>query len=99
MKRESGKAGTKAERKKRGKKGKTKAVRIGKGTTAENGKVRGQPRGETEEKKEAPRRRDRSGNLRDAPLGAPADMISQGTLPGVPSAARRIKKHPRSAGV
>ena len=99
MKRESGKAGTEAERKKRGKKGKTKAVKIGKGTTAENGKARGQPRGETEEKKETPRRRDRSGNLRGAPLGAHVDMISQGTLPGVPSAARRIKKHPRNAGV
>lgn len=93
-KRESGKAGTKAERKNGGKKGKTKAVRIGKGTTAENGKARGQPRGETEEKKEAPRRRDRSGNLR----GAPVDMISRGNLPGVPSSSRRIKNTPALRG-
>ncbi len=105
-KRESGKAGTKAERKKgkkkgkkkRGKKGKTKAVRIGKGTTAENGKARGQLRGETEEKKEAPGGATGAAISAANPLAHPSDIISQGTLPGVPSAARKIKNTPAARG-
>ena len=91
-------SGDKSGKKKRGKKGKTKVVRIGKGTTAENGKARGQPRGETEEKKEAPRRRDRSVNLRGAPLGAPAGHDLTRHPPGRTLSGAKNKKTPPQRG-
>ena len=91
-------SGDKSEKTKRGKKGETKAVRIGKGTTAENGKARGQPQGETEEKKEVPRRRDRSGNLRGAPLGAPVGHDLTRHPPGRTLSGAKNKKTPPQRG-